>query len=54
MPPALRELSEVKVAVIGLGYVGLPLAVELSHRFPTIGFDISGARIDALNGGNDK
>ena len=51
---ALRELSEVKVAVVGLGYVGLPLAVELSRRFPTTGFDISKARIDELNSGTDS
>ena len=41
------------VAVVGLGYVGLPLAVALSHHFDVIGFDINVARVDALNKGHD-
>jgi UDP-N-acetyl-D-glucosamine/UDP-N-acetyl-D-galactosamine dehydrogenase len=45
--------SELKVAVIGLGYVGLPLAVEFSKYRPVIGFDISRARIAALREGRD-
>jgi UDP-N-acetyl-D-galactosamine dehydrogenase len=43
-----------KVAVIGLGYVGLPLAVELGKKFPTVGFDINQERINELNAGVDK
>jgi UDP-N-acetyl-D-galactosamine dehydrogenase len=35
------------VAVVGLGYVGLPLAVEFGKKFPTIGFDLSAAKVDA-------
>src|ERR1700745_1814490 len=35
------------VAVVGLGYVGLPLAVEFGKRFTTIGFDLSSAKVDA-------
>ena len=35
------------IAVVGLGYVGLPLAVEFGKRYPTIGFDLSQAKIDA-------
>ena len=45
---------EFKVAVIGLGYVGLPLAVESGKRYPTLGFDINGARISELRAGIDR
>ncbi|PKP25952.1 MAG: nucleotide sugar dehydrogenase [Bacteroidetes bacterium HGW-Bacteroidetes-2] len=41
------------VAIIGLGYVGLPLAVEFAKKYPTIGFDINKKRVGELNGGND-
>jgi len=41
------------LAVVGLGYVGLPLAVAFSHHFDVIGFDIAQARIDELKGGHD-
>ncbi|MEW4982849.1 MAG: nucleotide sugar dehydrogenase [Cycloclasticus sp.] len=41
------------IAIIGLGYVGLPLAVELGKQYPSIGFDISKERIAALNEGVD-
>lgn len=43
-----------KIAVIGLGYVGLPLAVEFAKKFPTIGFDINAKRIDELRSGKDN
>ncbi|MCR6629386.1 MAG: nucleotide sugar dehydrogenase [Magnetospirillum sp.] len=43
-----------KIAVIGLGYVGLPLAVALARHYPTIGFDISEPRIAELHGGFDR
>lgn len=42
------------IAVIGLGYVGLPLAVEFGKKRPVIGFDIDSSRIEALQGGIDK
>ncbi len=42
-----------KIAVIGLGYVGLPLAVAFGKIGPVVGFDINQPRIDALRGGND-
>lgn len=45
---------EVKIAIIGLGYVGLPLAVEFGKRYPTFGFDINQVRIDELKKGQDK
>ena len=46
-------ISETKVALIGLGYVGLPLAVEFGKRFDTIGFDIKEDRLDMLRRGVD-
>lgn len=45
---------EKKIAVIGLGYVGLPLAVEFAKQYPTIGFDINGPRVDELMNGHDR
>ena len=47
------NLSDAKVAVIGLGYVGLPLAVEFSKKFSTIGFDINKERVKELKSGLD-
>ena len=44
---------EHKVGVIGLGYVGLPLAVSFSKHFKTIGFDIKRSRIEQIIDGND-
>ncbi len=46
--------SSKKIAVIGLGYVGLPLAVALARHFPTVGFDIDEARISELQDGFDR
>ena len=43
-----------KIAVIGLGYVGLPLAVALAHHFEVVGFDIEGRRIAELAQGHDR
>lgn len=45
---------KTRVAVIGLGYVGLPLAVVLARHFETIGFDINQARVDELKQGHDR
>ena len=45
---------EKKIAVIGLGYVGLPLAVEFAKQYPTVGFDINGPRVDELLNGHDR
>lgn len=47
------KLDDLKLAVIGLGYVGLPLAVEFGKIRPVIGFDINQTRIDALKQGKD-
>ena len=46
--------SNHKIAIIGLGYVGLPLAIEFAKKYPVIGFDISTQRIAQLNKGEDK
>lgn len=45
--------TEVKIAVIGLGYVGLPLARLFSTKYKTVGFDMNQARVDALMAGHD-
>jgi len=47
-------LDSARIAVIGLGYVGLPLAVEFGKVMPVIGFDIQPKRIDALRAGRDE
>jgi len=47
------DLNNAKIAVIGLGYVGLPLAVEFGKHYPTIGFDINQKRVTELQGGHD-
>lgn len=46
-------MNNTKIAVIGLGYVGLPLAVEFAKKYNVLGFDISKNRIDSLNNGID-
>lgn len=48
------DLSNAKIAIIGLGYVGLPLAVEFGKQRPVVGFDINAVRIDELRGGQDS
>jgi len=47
------NLKNVKIAVIGQGYVGLPLAIEFGKKYETIGFDINSKRIDELKSGDD-
>ena len=46
--------EKIKIAIIGLGYVGLPLALEFAKRFPVIGFDINERRIAELRAGRDS
>ncbi|EKU91888.1 nucleotide sugar dehydrogenase [Bacteroides oleiciplenus] len=46
-------MQDIKIAVIGLGYVGLPLARLFSTKYPTIGFDMNQMRVDALMAGHD-
>jgi UDP-N-acetyl-D-galactosamine dehydrogenase len=49
-----QKPDQVKIAVIGLGYVGLPLAVEFASKFEVIGFDISAKRVNGLLTGFDR
>lgn len=49
----LPQLGDAVIAVIGLGYVGLPLAAEFGKHFPTIGFDTKSQRVEELRGGHD-
>lgn len=46
-------MQDIKIAVIGLGYVGLPLARLFSTKYPTVGYDMNKARVDALMAGHD-
>ncbi len=48
------NITDSKIAIIGLGYVGLPLAVEFGKKFETLGFDINQKRISELNAGRDS
>ncbi|WP_319782084.1 Vi polysaccharide biosynthesis UDP-N-acetylglucosamine C-6 dehydrogenase TviB [Oceanisphaera sp. IT1-181] len=50
----MHSLDTIKIAIIGLGYVGLPLAVEFGKKRSVVGFDISKSRIDALKTGYDS
>ena len=58
MHPKARLMFKInqtdKIGIIGLGYVGLPLAVEFGKISPTVGFDIQPSRIEELKVGNDK
>ena len=49
----MLDINNIKIAVIGLGYVGLPLAVEFGKHLPVVGFDINASRIEALCAGTD-
>ncbi|MDE5814595.1 MAG: nucleotide sugar dehydrogenase, partial [Muribaculaceae bacterium] len=50
----IPDKKDIMIGVIGLGYVGLPLARLFSTKYPTVGFDISKARVDELNAGHDS
>ena len=50
----MLKLEETKIAIIGLGYVGLPLAVEFAKKLPVLGFDINKPRIEELKSGTDS
>src|SRR3954470_6159177 len=49
----MRPLEQEKIAVIGLGYVGLPVAIAFGKKLPTVGFDIRQRRVDELKQGHD-
>ena len=48
------DINNIRIGVIGLGYVGLPLAVEFGRKYPTVGFDVKEARVAELRGGTDS
>ncbi len=50
----MRTLGSAKIGVVGLGYVGLPLAVEFGKHYPTLGLDIKQHRIEELRAGHDS
>ncbi|HSN44678.1 MAG TPA: Vi polysaccharide biosynthesis UDP-N-acetylglucosamine C-6 dehydrogenase TviB, partial [Propionibacteriaceae bacterium] len=50
----MQRVEDARIAVVGLGYVGLPLAVEFGKQFDVVGFDINEQRIEQLRGGNDR
>ncbi len=49
----MKHSDTITIGVLGLGYVGLPLAVAFGRRYPTIGYDLNGQRIEALRNGID-
>lgn len=49
-----RNIEDAKIAIIGLGYVGLPLAIEFGKKYAVIGFDINQSRIEELSSGKDR
>jgi UDP-N-acetyl-D-glucosamine/UDP-N-acetyl-D-galactosamine dehydrogenase len=51
---SMSTLEQEKIAVIGLGYVGLPVALSFGRKLPTVGFDIRQRRIDELKKGHDE
>ena len=48
------NLDNLNIGIVGLGYVGLPLAVEFGKHYPTVGFDINAARVAELEGGSSS
>ena len=48
------DIRKIRIGVVGLGYVDLPLAVQLGRKYPTIGFDVKTARIKELESGKDS
>jgi UDP-N-acetyl-D-galactosamine dehydrogenase len=49
----MQSLENTKIAIVGLGYVGLPLAVEFGKQYDTTGFDIRAGRVEELRSGHD-
>ncbi len=50
----MAEAKKESIVVIGLGYVGLPVAISMAKQFDCVGFDINQGRVDELNGGHDR
>ena len=53
MQAALPAQDDIRIAILGLGYVGLPLAAAFGKRYPVLGFDIDAKRVAALGQGHD-
>ena len=51
---SIQALDHAKIGIIGLGYVGLPLAVEFGKRYETLGFDVNPTRVNSLRQGQDS
>lgn len=54
MRRTMQQVDDARIAVVGLGYVGLPLAVEFAKQLPVVGFDINEARVAELRAGHDR
>ena len=50
----MMDLKDKKICIIGLGYVGIPLAVAFAEKFKVIGYDTNKSRVQELEGGTDK
>ncbi|MBW7881723.1 MAG: nucleotide sugar dehydrogenase [Caldilineaceae bacterium] len=50
----MTQLETARIAIVGLGYVGLPLAVEFGKHYDTLGYDLNAVRVDELRGGHDR
>lgn len=50
----MLDLSKIKICIVGLGYVGLPLAVEFGKKYKVVGFDINQERVQELVSGYDS
>ena len=48
------DINKLRIGIVGLGYVGLPLAVEFGKKYPTVGFDINAERVAELEGGRGR
>ena len=48
------DIENLRIGVVGLGYVGLPLAVEFGRKYPTVGFDVKADRVAELKRGHDS
>ena len=48
------DIKDIRIGIVGLGYVGLPLAVEFGKKYPTVGFDVNAARVAELESGHDS
>ena len=49
-----KSIADLRIAIIGLGYVGLPLAIAFSRKSKVVGFDVDEARIEELRTGKDR